>query len=77
MDAVVEIVGGGGARHHVERGFGHVGMGMARGFEAAVELAFHGGDVDDVLVALGSAKHEGFQARVQDERSDRIDKLNF
>ena len=32
MNAVGEVVGGGGAGHHVEGGFGHVGVGMAGGF---------------------------------------------
>ena len=60
VDAVSVVIGSGGARHHVEGGFGHVGVGMARGFEFAIELAFDRGDVDDVFVAVGRAKHERF-----------------
>src|SRR5665213_1001327 len=39
-------------RHHIESGFCHVGMRMARGFPIPVELTFDGGDIDNVFVAL-------------------------
>src|ERR1051326_7708641 len=44
VDAMGVIVGGRGACHHVQRCLCHVSMGMARGFEATVKLAFHSGD---------------------------------
>ena len=77
VDAVGVIIGGRGARHHVERGLGHVGVRMARGLEVAVELPFHRRHVDDVLVALRRAQHQRLQPRVDDERRDRVDQLHF
>ena len=60
-----------------ERGLGHVGVRMAGGLELAVELAFDGGDVDDVLVALRGAHHERLEAGVEDEGGDGVDELGF
>ena len=77
MDAVGVVVGGGGAGHHIESGLGHVGMGVAGGFGVAIELAFDGGDIDDVLVAVGGAEHEGLEAGVEDKRGDGVDELDF
>lgn len=77
VDAIGIVVGGGGAGHHIQRGFGHVGMGMAGGFADAVELAFDGGNVDDVFVALGGSEHEWFEAGVEDEWGDGVDQMHL
>ncbi len=77
VDAVLLVVSRGGARHHVERGLGHVRVRMPRGLEALVELPFHRRDVDDVLVAIRRAQHERLQARVQHERRDRVHELDL
>ena len=77
VDTILLVVCGGGTGHHVERGFGHVGVGVAGGFPPAVELAFDGGDVDDVFVAFRGAEQEGFESGVEDEGSDGVDELDF
>ena len=59
------------------RGLGHVRVRMARGFLIAVELTFHGRDVDDVLVAVRRPQHQRLEARVDDERRDGVDELHF
>ena len=71
------VVGGRGARHHVERGLRHVRVRMPRRLEVAVELPFHRRDVDDVLVALRRAQHQRLQPRVEDERRDGVDELHL
>ena len=43
----------------------------------AVELSFHCRDVDDVLVALGSAQHERLEPRVEQEGRDGVDELHL
>ena len=62
VDAVGVIIRRGGARHHVQRGLGHVGVRMPRGLELAVKLSLDGRDVDDVLVAFRRAQHQRLQA---------------
>ena len=59
VDTVAHVVRGGGPRHHVERGLGHVRVRVLVGLEATVELPLHRRDVDDVLVALGRARASG------------------
>ena len=61
------VVGRGGARHHVERRLGHVGVRVRVGLEVAVELPFHRRHVDDVLVAPGVAQHQRLEPGVEDE----------
>src|SRR3546814_11961123 len=56
-----------GARHHVERGLGHVGVRVPGGLEVAVELAFDRRHVDDVPVArgrlaIGRAQHQRLES---------------
>ncbi len=45
--------------------------------EPAVELPLDRRHVDDVLVALGRAQHQRLEARVQDERRDRVHELDL
>ena len=77
VNTVGMVIGCGGARHHVERCLGHIGVGMSSRLGLPVELAFDGGDIDDVLVAFWRAKHQRFEARVKDERGDGIDEMHF
>ena len=46
-------------------------------FQLPVELAFDGGHVDDVFVALRRAQHQGLEAGIDDERRDGIDQLHL
>ena len=55
MNAIGMIVCSGGAGHHVESGFSHVGVGMPGRLESPVKFSFHGRDIDDVLIAPGTA----------------------
>eukprot|EP00966_Prymnesium_polylepis_P242881 5616853-Prymnesium_polylepis.1 len=50
VDVRLGVVGGGGARHHVECGLGHVGVRVGRGL-VAVEAPLHRRHVDDELEA--------------------------
>ena len=50
---------------------------MPRRLEVAVELPFHRRHVDDVLVALRRAQHQRLEARVDDERRDRVHELHL
>ena len=77
VDAVVVIVGGRRARHHVQRRLRHVRVRMPRRLEFPVELPFHRRHVDDVLVALRCSQHERLQARVENERRNRVDEVHF
>ena len=77
VDAVVVVVGRGGARHHVERRLGHVRVRMARGLARPVELPFDSRDIDDVLVASGRPQHQRLQPRIDDERRDGVDELHL
>ena len=77
VDAVGLVVGGRRARHHVERRLRHVRVRMPRRLEVAVELPLHRRHVDDVLVALRRAQHQRLEARVEDERRDRVDQLHL
>ena len=77
VDPVGVVVGRRGARHHVQRGLGHVRVRVPRGLEVPVELALDGRDVDDVLVAARRAEHERLQAGVEDERRDRVHELRL
>ncbi len=82
VDAVAMVIGGRGARHHVERGLGHIGVRVPGGLEVAIELALHRRHVDDVPVAacvgtFGIAQHQRLEPRVDQERRDRVDQLNF
>ena len=65
------------ARHHVERGLGHVGVRVLRGLEPPVELPLDRRHVDDVLVALGRAQHQRLEPRVEHERRDRVHQLGL
>ena len=58
VNAVAVIIGGGGAGHHVEGCLRHVRVGVPGGLPIPVELAFHGGDVDDVFVASRAGDHQ-------------------
>ena len=71
------VVGGRRARHHVERGLGHVRVRMPRGLEPPVELPLDRRDVDDVLVALRRAQHQRLEPRVEDEGRDGVDELHL
>ena len=77
VDPVVVVVGGGRARHHVERRFRHVRVRMPRGLEVSVELPFDRRHIDDVLVAFGGAHHQRLQTRVEDERRDGVHELHL
>ena len=77
VDAVGVVVGGGGPSHHIERSLGHIGVWVASCFEFSVELTFHGGDIDDVLIAFRGAKEEGFESGVDQKRGDGVDELDL
>ena len=77
VDAVLLVVGGGGAGHHVERGLGHVGVRVAGRLEVAVELALHRGHVDDVLGPAGRAQHERLEPGIEDERRHRVHQVHL
>ena len=77
VDAVGVVVGRRGARHHVQRGLGHVRVRVPGRLEAAVELALHRRHVDDVLVALGRAQHQRLEPGVEHERRDGVDELRL
>ena len=57
VNPVVMVIRRRGARHHIQRGLGHIGVGMTSGLLKPVELALHGGYIDDVFVALRRAQH--------------------
>ena len=61
-DAVVEHFLGAGAGQHVQCCLGHVGVRVARALVCAAELAFHGGDVHDVLASRSGRSHRWAQA---------------
>jgi hypothetical protein len=77
VDAVVMVVGGRRARHHVERGLGHVGVRMARGLEPPVELPFDSRHVDDVLVAPWRPQHQRLEPGIEHEGRHRIDQVHL
>ena len=52
-------------------------MGMARGLEATIELAFHSGDVDDVLVPFRGGQHQWLEPGVENEWCNGIDEVHF
>ena len=77
VDAVGVVVGRRGARHHVQRGLGHVRVRVRVVLKLPVELPLHRRDVDDVLVALRRAQHQRLEARVEHERRDGVDELHL
>ena len=77
VNSVLAVVRRRGARHHVERGLGHVRVRMARRLVVAVELSFHGRHVHDVLVTIRRAPHERLETRVDQERCNRVHQLHF
>src|ERR1700737_290993 len=68
VNAVGDIVGRRSSSHHVEGGLRHVRMRMANSLVRAIELSLDGGDVDNVLVALGGSHHQRLEPRVDNER---------
>src|SRR5712671_8152729 len=77
MDAVTDIIGGRGARHHVECRLRHVRVRMPNRLVRAIKLPLDGGDIHDMLVALRSPRHQWLEPRVDDERGDCIDEMNL
>ncbi len=77
VDAVCMVIGCRSARHHVERSLGHIGVGMSSRLGLAVELAFDGGNIDDMFVAFKGAEHQRFQARIEDEGRCGINQMHF
>ena len=71
------VVGRRRARHHVERGLGHVGVRMPSRLGFAVELAFDGRDIDNMFVAFTGAEHQWFEPRVEDEGRRGINQMDF
>lgn len=77
VDAVASVILGGRSRQHVEGGFGHVGVRVFVRLEGSVKNPLHRGHVDDVLVAGFDSLHQRFESGIENERSDRVDELNF
>ena len=65
------------AGHHVQRRLGHIRMRVTRGFEAPVELPFHGRNIHDVFVPVRRTQHERLETGVQHERCDGVHQLRF
>ena len=66
-----------GAREHVERGLGHVGVRVAGALVAAGELALHRRHVDDVGAARRRRGQRGAQPADQDERRGLVAELDL
>ncbi len=77
VNAILDVVRCAGARHHVERRLGHVGVRMPVRLRRAIELPLHRADIYDVLVGAGRAHHQRLQTRIENVGCYGIHQVHF
>lgn len=76
-NSIARVVLSGCAREHIERGLGHIGVGMFIGLVIPIELALHGRDIDDVFVEAFVFEHQRLELCAEHKGRDGVDQVNL